>query len=99
MTTAPAGEAEAVNAEAGQALKRGSSVTDSTDVETEPRNGDLIRGVLKRTSSGGCFDCGLTFDNIGGACAHARSARHRIHVDYAASYIYLPAETIPGGLL
>jgi hypothetical protein len=26
-----------------------------------------------------------------------RGARHRIQVDYAASYIYLPRETISGG--
>ena len=65
--------------------------------ETESRTGDLVRGVLKRSASGGCLDCAARFDNIGAATSHARSARHRVQASYTATYVYLPAETIPGG--
>jgi hypothetical protein len=65
--------------------------------ETEPRTGDLVRGVLKRSASGGCLDCGAGFDNIGAATAHARAQRHRVTCSYSASYLYMPAETLPGG--
>jgi hypothetical protein len=98
MTTAPT-EAEAVNAKTGQAFKRCSTVADDAEWEREPRTGDVVRGLLKRTASGGCIDCAATFDNIGAATAHARGARHRVQATYSASYIYLPAETIPGGAL
>jgi hypothetical protein len=53
--------------------------------------------VLKRSASGGCLDCGAGFDNIGAATAHARAQRHRVTCSYSASYLYMPAETLPGG--
>jgi hypothetical protein len=68
------------------------------DIEAEPRTGGLVRGVLKRSASGGCLDCGVAFDNIGAACAHARGARHRVQASYSATYVYMPAESLPGGV-
>jgi hypothetical protein len=72
------------------------TVTPAADIEQDARHGDLVRGVLSRASSGGCLDCGATFDNIGAACSHARAARHKITCTYSASYLYLPAESLPG---
>jgi hypothetical protein len=71
--------------------------TTSTDFELSERTGDLVRGLLARRAAGGCLDCAATFDNIGAATSHARGARHRVQATYSATYIYMPAETIPGG--
>ncbi len=64
-------------------------------VEVEVRKGNLIRLTHGRAVGCVCAGCGVRVDNTGAAASHARSARHRVEVDYATTFAFVPAEQLP----
>jgi|GEM_PF-1471286 len=72
----------------------GSTSTVARGTDTAPRAGDTVRVTWARQVRGACLACDAEFRNSGTAASHARSARHAVHVEYASSFAYVPAERL-----
>lgn len=73
-------------------MARQGRCTMTDPIETGRRKGDLLRIVHDRNVKCHCLTCARLFVSTGAATAHARTARHRVHVSYAATFTYVPAE-------
>ena len=69
--------------------------TDWVDATPQARKGNLVRETRRRHVRARCMECGLTTANPGAAASHARSARHRMQLDYRVLYEFIPVENEP----
>ncbi len=78
---------------AGGSLPMLAATTDSA-----PRAGHMVRATSSRSVHCVCLGCPAEFDNTGAAASHARARRHAVNVEYATTFVFVPAELLARAL-
>lgn len=78
--------------------RAGGSVTTIAADTDSARAGHMVRATSSRSVRCACLRCPVEFDNTGAAASHARARRHAVHVDYATTFTFVPAELLTRAL-